>query len=541
MKKRVFVVIATLFHLFSFSQNLKLAGNDTICLNAPEYFEIQGKTKFEAIIWKTNSGSIESKQKNGVWVLFHENKEEYNLEAVVTTKKNKRTVILQKKLTPLFPKTTMLGNQKPIVNNVYTYECDYAKGDDYSWEIYPSFTGTIVQKEGKKATILWHPSLSKKANLRLRIRKCNKIYFKEFPITFLDTPEIQINSNSAIKSGNTVDFLVSSTIPFSYDSATIDFGDGSIENIAAGTIAETQTFKHCYHCEHGAGNRNVIITYHNANHSGNDVTAIMPIKIEKGECLLTTTNSILFKYSINYNLVKGLYEVTFFNHSTIDRQVKTIGGIELVYPNSNQLIPYTPEFTLFFDPGEYTFEIGLKELFTVKRQQIILNLPEITTPSFTPDFVEIAEGNPVLFSPKTNDNTLTYYWEFGDGSYSNLRETVKSFSADKQAISFKNVSLTVTNKYGYAKSFSYAQNEVKIYNLQLNGQLTLEDDGTLLFTSTDALPENSLFLWFLNDKQIAQTKYPYYKPDKEGSYWLKIMTDNGNYITIPDGVTYLKK
>ncbi len=117
---------------------------------------------------------------------------------------------------------------------------------------------------------------------------------------------------------------------------------------------------------------------------------------------------------------------------------------------------------------------------------------------------------------------MTYYWDFGDGSFSTDKNPVHVFSSSGE----KTVILTI-NSNGTSESIS---KPIKVGSCTANFSYSLGNDGNCSFSSTSIADGNiTRYEWLFGDGGTANTQNPTHRYNSNGQYSVRLViyTDDG--------------
>ncbi len=139
-------------------------------------------------------------------------------------------------------------------------------------------------------------------------------------------------------------------------------------------------------------------------------------------------------------------------------------------------------------------------LFSIK----VLSQP---VASFTIPAPPYCENSPILFT-NTSTNTVSYYWDFGDGSFSNLENPSHTFSNIEDNFEFT-VQLTVTDaddiQDNYSKTIYLTQFPHSGFDISPNEQ---EYPNTIFGIENWSNPTGDTYIWNFGDgNSIVETEF----------------------------------
>ncbi|WP_317194448.1 PKD domain-containing protein [Aureivirga sp. CE67] len=256
------------------------------------------------------------------------------------------------------------------------------------------------------------------------------------------------------------------------------------------------------------------------------------------------------KYSVECAQDQNGYQVTLFDASNTMPNA-TDFTYQFFEVNSGTSTPITPvstnaEHSLVLQPGTHTFEIEIIGSFdgvvqAPCRASVVVNLPELPNANFDISSTEVCENDPVSITLEGSiDPESTYLWILPNGEENSA--TVPTISTTG-TYGPKQISLTVTNKYGCTSTFSKG---IVINKNNLDGSVKASPDiackgeNIILQYEEDLdtdTPTN--YYWMYNGEQIAETTDPFLGdiPEEEGIvtksgyYWVKVSDDSSTCTT----------
>lgn len=140
--------------------------------------------------------------------------------------------------------------------------------------------------------------------------------------------------------------------------------------------------------------------------------------------------------------------------------------------------------------------------------------------SFTASINE--SNNSVSFVNTSSGTSLSYFWDFGDGTFSTLASPVKTFNNKGTHY----VSLTIINESGLC--IDYAYQEIQIGQVICNAKFTYFADAAsrkVYFNSGENDLSNQ-YLWIMGDGTFSTAKDPVHTFSYSGYYSIRLTTYN---------------
>ena len=156
----------------------------------------------------------------------------------------------------------------------------------------------------------------------------------------------------------------------------------------------------------------------------------------------------------------------------------------------------------YTNPGFYNVTLKISKKYKsdkiIKNNYIIVSTDDLKA-NFTNNN-QAYVNSPVEFKDISEGYPAYWYWNFGDGSYSNLQNPTHYYTIAGNY----NVTLTISSKYNSINK----TNEIKIYNM-LNADFTLTSiGGTSFLFNDESSGDNLTYLWDLGDGTTSTNKDP---------------------------------
>lgn len=211
-------------------QQSQFSGPEEICVNSPYSFSLTPMPGFETY-WSTSSNGqlIGSTVGDEITVIFSNS----NVPPVLTAYRRSNTFPFcsseATSITLEFPQIDkeIEGLDSVCPSSSNTYQIKYYKGESYSWSVTPSNLGSIAGN-GSSTNIYWNAtSVSQNATVKVKIRKCNLYFEKEFQVTIKGTPASQIIGANTVCAEDDLSLQVQLPASTVWESITWDFGDNT--------------------------------------------------------------------------------------------------------------------------------------------------------------------------------------------------------------------------------------------------------------------------------------------------------------------------
>lgn len=322
-----------------------------------------------------------------------------------------------------------------------------------------------------------------------------------------------VASDTVICKGTSIDFQTVGINAANISSYTWNFGDGTLSNSAAGLISHIYTASGVYDVS-------LIIT----DILGCSDTLIKPLYIRvdgptasfktltPGSCL----NSTIVYADSSYS--DGVHPIQQWIWNYGDGTI-----VNLSAP------PFQHTYTT---AGTYTITLKVIDSkgcadSTVKIDYVVISKPVAT---FTADTLTCT-GQPIIFTNSSTGPSLTYLWDFGDGSTSTTANPTHTYSVEGTFT----ISLSITDQYGCTDNM-VRTNYVSVYNPLAD--FTMSDSAStcppLIVTFTNNSTHYSSLAWDFGDGTTSSLVSPVHFYSMPGTF-NAILT-----VTSPGGCVSVK-
>ena len=282
------------------------------------------------------------------------------------------------------------------------------------------------------------------------------------------TASFSVNSNSQCLNNNSFIFTNSSTAGASY---FWDFGDGTISTIQNPTKNYTVS-----------GNYTVKLTVTNV--SGCSATSTQTI---------TVNNALIADFSITgYNNCALNTLLTFNNTST-----GTITSASWNFGDGTTSTLNNPSKT-YTTAGTYIITLKVSNGTCLDSISKTISLQAKPTAAFiVNNNSQCLSGNSFSFANQSAGSIVGYFWNFGDGSSSNLQHPIKTYTTAGNY----NVSLTVTNANGCTDQSTVVVSVkgTPTINFTINSEVQCLTGNVFTFTNTSGVQPGVNYYWNFGD------------------------------------------
>ncbi|MFM7470386.1 MAG: Ig-like domain-containing protein, partial [Nodosilinea sp.] len=232
------------------------------------------------------------------------------------------------------------------------------------------------------------------------------------------------------------------------------------------------------------------------------------------------------------------------NPATLEITTQPANGT--VTPNPDGTLTYTPNPN-FVGPDTFSYTVRDNQGTLSNPATVTVNvanqLPTITS---TPGKTSLLEGETTTFSATATDpgdTTLTYTWNFGDGTDPVINQTVNHAYADNGTYT---ATLTVTDAEGESRqqTFTIQVSNVNptITSLTGNTRIKLGDLSTFSATATDPGKDTLTYTWNFGDGSAPATGQSVSHTYRQNGTYIATLTvtdDDGGFTsqTLPVEVT----
>lgn len=209
----------------------QLAGPQEICVNAPFTYSLEALVGYETY-WGTSANGqiIGSSVGSEVTVMFTD----ASTPATIRVYRKSNTFPYcpsePAEISLAFPAVSgdIDGDAIVCPESLKTYSIGYAGGEDYTWSVAPSSLGSVVFNGTANASIQWNAAaVAQNAIVKVKIRKCNLYFEKEFAVAVKGTPAAQIAGFNTVCSLKDLDLAVVLPAQTVWESITWNFGDNT--------------------------------------------------------------------------------------------------------------------------------------------------------------------------------------------------------------------------------------------------------------------------------------------------------------------------
>lgn len=209
-----------------------IIGNDVVCPGIPEHYNVILPPDTSAM-WMVENGTIMGSEiGNEIVVNFDPNATTDYFVKVAYIKEGCITSYFTQLINREEPDIQFTsGDQEPCGSSYEMYAVTPMDVEYYEWSIIPSTAGSVVNGQNKSFVhILWNQPIGGdiNADVQLKIRKCGKDYYEQYPVTVMDGPTAIINAPDYICAGEPFEISVDIEDEGTFSSIVIDKGAGSL-------------------------------------------------------------------------------------------------------------------------------------------------------------------------------------------------------------------------------------------------------------------------------------------------------------------------
>ncbi|MEC7863560.1 MAG: PKD domain-containing protein, partial [Bacteroidota bacterium] len=181
---------------------------------------------------------------------------------------------------------------------------------------------------------------------------------------------------------------------------------------------------------------------------------------------------------------------------------------------------------IYYNEGIYDVTLYAKSIYgckdTLKRLEYINFQHPIA--NFNSNIQDICQGDQVQFSNLSLGNGISSFWDFGDGTSSNILHPNHEFTAN----GLYNINLLITDSFGCSDNFSLS-NHIEVLSPTANfSALSLNSNCPPLITNFTNLSsaDASLFLWNFGDGGTSLIEHPSHLFSNSGLFDVSLIVEN---------------
>jgi PKD repeat protein len=238
-----------------------ITGPDSACAGIPTLYEAGNPVPNTSFQWSVSSGSVNAALGDESYITFT-GAPPYTVSVRRITLDEAQCLSspLNKVVVSPVPTLVITGEDTACHSTEEIYTLNYAGGDVYTWTIFPTTLGSVVQNGTTNTPkILWNipTGTGQLATITVKVTKCGMDFFKTFNVFVRNTPNITVTlatgQNDTVCSGTPITFTVNPSYPItSATSTNWQWGDGPAVSTPGFTSGPPYNFSHTYNTD-GAG------------------------------------------------------------------------------------------------------------------------------------------------------------------------------------------------------------------------------------------------------------------------------------------------
>lgn len=257
----------------------QFSGPQEICVNSPFTYSLEPLVGYETY-WGTSANGqiIGSTVGDEVTVMFTDSSTPAKIRVYRKSNTFPYCSSEHTQIILAFPAVNgaITGEASVCPESLKTYSIGYSGGEDYTWSVSPSNLGSVVFNGAANASIQWNATtVAQNAIVKVRIRKCNLYFEKEFAVTIKGTPTAHITGATTVCSLDDLELAVALPGSTVWESITWNFGDNNSVTIP---YPDT-TVTHAYNSTSGSNLQFTVNATINAPNGCNAFTVIHPVTV----------------------------------------------------------------------------------------------------------------------------------------------------------------------------------------------------------------------------------------------------------------------
>jgi len=257
----------------------QFTGPQEICVSSPFTYSLEPLVGYETY-WETSSNGliIGSSVGSEITAIFSNSSIPAKLRVYRKSNTFPYCPSEPTQITLAFPAVNgdITGDAIVCPESLRPYSIGYSGGEDYTWSVSPSNLGSVVFNGAANASIQWNATtVAQNAIVKVRIRKCNLYFEKEFAVTIKGTPNAHVTGATTVCSLDDLELEVALPASTVWESITWNFGDNNSVTIPY----PNTTVTHAYNSTSGSNLQFTVNATINAPNGCNAFTVIHPVTV----------------------------------------------------------------------------------------------------------------------------------------------------------------------------------------------------------------------------------------------------------------------